>query len=113
MARLYRLYDRYVLFTSIVAGAALATAYAFVSWQGILGNLSPGALTAVIAAFAAITQQLNLISSSLVSLDQHATFLADCFSFLEIDPLLPVAEDPAALRATLDDGIRFEGVHFR
>ena len=113
MVRLYRLYDRYVLFTSVVAGAALAAAYAFVSWQGIEGLLTPGALTAVIAAFAAITQQLNLITSSLVALDQHATFLDDYFSFLEIDPLLPIAEDPTPLPATLDEGIRFEGVHFR
>ena len=113
MERLYRLYDRYVLVTSLVAGAALAAAYAFVSWQGLKGLLTPGALTAVIAAFAAITQQLNLLSSSLVSLDQHATFLDDYFSFLEIDPLLPVAVEPTPLPARLDDGIRFEGVHFR
>jgi ATP-binding cassette subfamily B protein len=113
MVRLYRLYDRYVLFTSLVAGAALAAAYAFVSWQGIRGLLTPGALTAVIAAFAAITQQLNLITSSLVSLDQHATFLDDYFSFLEIEPLLPVAPEPTPLPATLDDGIRFEGVRFQ
>jgi ATP-binding cassette subfamily B protein len=113
MVKLYRLYDRYVLFTSVVAGAALAAAYAFVSWRGIQGLLTPGALTAVIAAFAAITQQLNLLTSSLVSLDQHATFLDDYFSFLEIDPLLPIADPPTPLPATLDDGIRFEGVRFQ
>ena len=113
MKRLYHLYDRYAVITAVVAGVALALAYGFVASRGIAGELSPGALTAVIAAFAAVTQQLNLITSSLISLDQHATFLDDYFSFLSIDPLLPTPEEAKKLPASLEDGIRFEGVHFR
>jgi ATP-binding cassette subfamily B protein len=113
MARLYRMYDRYALLTAVIAGGALAAAYGFVGSKGIAGELTPGAITAVIAAFAAVTQQLNLLTSSLVSLDQHATFLDDYFSFLAIDPLLPVAEVAVALPESLDDGVRFEGVHFQ
>ena len=113
MARLYHLYDRYALFTAVIAGGALALAYWFVASRGIAGELSPGALTAVIAAFAAVTQQLNLLTSSLVSLDQHATFLDDYFSFLAIDPLLSSPTELRSLPVTLDDGIRFEGVGFR
>lgn len=110
--RLYRLYDRYAAITGIVAGLALAAAYGFVAHQGIAGELSPGALAAVIAAFAAVTQQLSLITSSFVSLDQHASFLHDYFSFLDIEPLLPVTAPPTPLPAVLEDGIRFEGVRF-
>ena len=113
MARLYHLYDRYAIVTAGVAGGALALAYWFVASRGIAGELSPGALTAVIAAFAAVTQQLNLLTGSLISLDQHATFLDDYFSFLAIDPLLVSADEPKALPASLADGIRFEGVHFQ
>ena len=112
MRRLYSLYDRYAVVTAVVAGGALAAAYGFVGVRGIAGDLTPGALTAVIAAFAAVTQQLNLITGSLVSLDQHATFLDDYFSFLAIDPLLPVKSHATPLPESLDDGVRFEGVHF-
>jgi ATP-binding cassette subfamily B protein len=113
MARLYHLYDRYAVVTAGVAGVALAIAYWFVGSRGIAGELSPGALTAVIAAFAAVTQQLNLLTSSLVSLDQHATFLDDYFSFLAIDPLLVAIDPPTTLPRSLEDGIRFEGVDFQ
>jgi ATP-binding cassette, subfamily B, bacterial len=92
--RLYVMYDRYASIVGLVAGLALAAAYGFVGVKGVAGDLTPGALTAVIGAFAAVTQQLNLITSSLVSLDQHATFLDDYFSFLNIEPLLPAPTDP-------------------
>jgi ATP-binding cassette subfamily B protein len=112
LRRLYRLYDRYAAFTGLVAGGSLAAAYAFVGQRGIAGDLTPGALTAVIAAFASVTQQLTLITQSLVVLDQHATFLDDYFSFLAIEQLLPVADPPTPLPKSLDDGIRFEQVDF-
>lgn len=110
--RLYRLYDKYAIVTGLVSGLALAGAYGFVVREGLAGRLTPGALAAVIVAFAAVTQQLNLITSSFVSLDQHATFLDDYFTFLAIDPLLPVAPAPTRLPDELTDGIRFENVHF-
>ncbi|MDQ1401869.1 MAG: ATP-binding cassette, subfamily bacterial, partial [Actinomycetota bacterium] len=97
-----------------VAGVALALAYAFVGDKGIHGQLPVGSLTAVVAAFAAVSQQFSLFTSSLVSLDQHATFLDDYFSFLAIEPLMAAStgDEAVPLPALLDDGVRFEGVHF-
>jgi ATP-binding cassette subfamily B protein len=112
MHDLYRLYDRYAIGISLFSAACLALAYWFVGVRGLAGELTPGALTAVIAAFAAVTQQISLMTQSLISLDQHATFLNDYFEFLATSPLLPIAESAVPLPERLDGGVRFEGVHF-
>ena len=44
----------------------------------------------VIGAFTSVSGTLANISSTFVSVDQHTTFLDDYFSFLAIDPLIPV-----------------------
>ncbi len=112
MKRLYALYDRWSAVMGLAGGLALGLAYGFVGFRGISGELTSGAVTAMVGAFASITQQLALLTQSLVSLDQHATFLDDYFDFLAVDPLLPIAKEPAALPAELDDGVRFENVSF-
>jgi ATP-binding cassette subfamily B protein len=66
----------------------------------------------MVGAFASITQQLGLITQSLVSLDQHATFLDDYFDFLAVEPLMAIADPPRELPAAITDGIRFEDVRF-
>jgi ATP-binding cassette subfamily B protein len=109
---LYRLYDRYTAGLAVFGATCLGAAYWFVGNRGLAGELTAGALTAVIAAFGAVTQQISLITQSLISLDQHASFLDDYFAFLATEPLLPVREVPQALPERLEDGIRFEGVHF-
>ncbi|HVE94907.1 MAG TPA: ABC transporter ATP-binding protein [Acidimicrobiales bacterium] len=112
LSKLYRTYDHYNILLGLITGGALGLAYGFVAYRGVAGTLSVGALTAVIAAFASITQQLSLVTGSLVQLDQHATFLDDYFSFLAVPNLLPVPAEPTALPDQLDDGVRFEGVGF-
>ena len=102
--RFGRLRDLYVwaekrsAFAAFLSGLCLAGAYGFVAVQGLAGLLTPGDLVLVIGAVAAITQQVGLVASTLVELDQHARFLNDYFSFLEIDTLVP-APDKARRRA--------------
>lgn len=115
----YRKYSRLLhranlsgLTSSLMAGAALAGAYAFVAVRGLHGLLTVGDLVAVMGAFAAVTAQVGLISASLLQLEQHATFLENYFSFLRIEPLLPVREDPVKLTTPLDGGLAFSDVHF-
>src|SRR5688572_26418312 len=86
MHRLYRLYDRYYVVIALFSAGCLAGAYWFVGTRGLAGELTPGAMTAVIAAFAAVSQAMNLITQSLVALDQHASFLDDYFEFLSTPP---------------------------
>ncbi len=112
LARLYRRWNWIALLSGLVGGVALIGAYGFVASRGLSGSLQPGDLAAVIGAFAAVTQQTNLISGSLVQLEQHSTFLEDYFSFLAIEPLVHVPGQPQSLPKDLPGGIVFRDVRF-
>jgi ATP-binding cassette subfamily B protein len=66
----------------------------------------------VIGAFASVAATLGNVSSTFVAVDQHTTFLDDYFSFLAIEPLVPVKAQPHAVPARLDAGIEFDTVTF-
>ena len=112
LARLYRRWNWIALASGLVGGAALVGAYGFVAARGLTQALDVGALVAVIGAFAAVTQQTNLISGTLIQLEQHSTFLDDYFSFLSIEPLVLIPDEPRTLPKHLDGGIVFRDVHF-
>lgn len=112
LSRLYRRWNVAALVTGIFGGAALVGAYGFVASRGLAGTLTAGDLAAVIAAFSAVTQQAGLISGSLLSLEQHATFLDDYFSFLAAEPLVDVAKEATPLPGTFQEGIVLRDVSF-
>jgi ATP-binding cassette, subfamily B, bacterial len=113
LARLYRRSDLAAAASGLIAGVALAAAYGFIGKRGLDGELTAGDLTAAISAFAALTSQASLISSSLLNLDQHATFLDDYFSFLAIPSIVEIPAQPRSLPTALDGGIVVSGVRFR
>ena len=111
-AKMYLTGTRTSLLTGIVTGTALVLAYAFVAMKGITGDISPGGVVLVIGAFTSVAGTLSQISSTFVSVDQHTTFLDDYFSFLAIEPLVPVPKHPRALPTGAISGIEFENVTF-
>lgn len=110
--KLYRLADRMYGLGGLVSGVLLAICYGFVASRGAAGVLGPGDVAALIGALASITTQVNAISSSIANIEQHATFLEDYYAFLDLPRLVPRVDNPKPLPVELDDGIRFEGVHF-
>jgi len=110
--QMYRSGTRISMWTGLVTGTALALAYLFVAMQGIAGTIDPGGVVLVIGAFTSVAATLGNISSTFVAVDQHTTFLEDYFSFLSIDPLLPVPKPPRDVPASLDAGIEFDDVTF-
>jgi ATP-binding cassette subfamily B protein len=113
--RLRSLYARaghLALNSSLITGVALASAYAFVAARGSNGQLNVGDLAAVIGAFAGVRSQVSLISQSLLSIDQHAKFLDDYFTFLKVEPLVNIATRTVPLPSRLEQGIVFDDVHF-
>ncbi len=112
LSRLYRRWEIVSVATGLVGGVIMATAYGFVAWRGLAGELTPGDLAAVVAAFTAVASQAGLVSSSLLQLDQHATFLDDYFSFLAIERLLPVSDSAEPLPVDLTTGLAFRDVRF-
>src|SRR5580658_8823138 len=87
---MYRSGTQISILSGLVTGTTLALAYAFVAARGITGAFDPGGVVLVIGAFTSVSSTLGTISSTFVAVDQHATFLEDYFSFLGIDPLVPV-----------------------
>jgi ATP-binding cassette, subfamily B, bacterial len=91
---MYRSATRVSLLTGLVSGTTLALAYLFVAIQGAAGAINPGGVVLVIGAFTSVTGTLGTISSTFVAVDQHTTFLEDYFSFLSIEPLVPLPASP-------------------
>jgi ATP-binding cassette subfamily B protein len=110
--RMYRSGTRISMLTGLVTGTTLALAYLFVAVQGVAGTIDPGGVVLVIGAFTSVAGTLGQISSTFVAVDQHTTFLDDYFSFLAIDPLVPVPAAPRAMPMRLTSGIEFDDVTF-
>ena len=110
-AEMYRSGTRISILSGLVTGTALALAYVFVALRGAAGTIDPGGVVLVIGAFTSVSGTLANISSTFVSVDQHTTFLDDYFSFLAIDPLIPIPASPVPLPAVIDS-IDFDHVTF-
>ena len=80
--------------------------------EGIAGAIDPGGVVLVIGAFTSVSGTLGNISSTFVAVDQHTTFLEDYFSFLSIDPLVPVPKPARDVPTSLEAGIEFDDVTF-
>ncbi|MGB2716485.1 MAG: ABC transporter ATP-binding protein [Vicinamibacterales bacterium] len=111
--QMYRSATRISLMTGLVTGTTLALAYLFVAIQGVSGEINPGGVVLVIGAFTSVSGTLGNISSTFVAVDQHTTFLDDYFSFLAIQPLVPVPANPHSVPDWHIDSIEFDNVTFR
>jgi ATP-binding cassette, subfamily B, bacterial len=111
-ARMFKTATRVSLLTGLISGTTLAAAYVFVAWRGSLGAISPGGVVLVVGAFASVAGTLGNISSTFVAVDQHTTFLEDYFSFLAIEPLVPVPSAPQTIAAPRIDSVDFDNVSF-
>ncbi|WP_188927416.1 ABC transporter ATP-binding protein [Puia dinghuensis] len=109
---IYRSGARISMLSGIVSGTILGLAYVFVAIRGIAGTIDPGGVVLVIGAFTAVSGTLGQITSTFVAVDQHTTFLDDYFSFLAIDPLLPVPADPRPIPSGTISDIVFDNVSF-
>jgi ATP-binding cassette, subfamily B, bacterial len=110
--QMYRSATRISLLTGFVTGTTLALAYLFVAVQGIAGEIDPGGVVLVIGAFTSVAGTLGNISSTFVAVDQHTTFLDDYFSFLAIQPLVPVPANPHSVPDWHIHEIEFRNVTF-
>jgi ATP-binding cassette subfamily B protein len=109
---MYRSATRISMLTGLITGTSLALAYVFVALRGVAGTIDPGGVVLVIGAFTSVSGTLAQISSTFVAVDQHTTFLDDYFSFLAIDPLVPVPAKPHSVPDWHIDGIDFDNVTF-
>jgi ATP-binding cassette, subfamily B, bacterial len=94
-----------------ISAVVLVVAYMMISDRALTGALSIGDVTAVLGAFASVTGHLSALLSALVSVDQHAPFLDDYFSFLATEPRVKAPDQPKALAQHLSR-IELRGVGF-
>lgn len=112
-AKISRQSGRSAGLAALLSGAAIGVAYFIVAQKGTRGELTAGDLTALIAAIAAVSAQMNLLIATFAMLDQHASFLDDYFSFLSPTPLIALAPVPVPTRSGGRRGLRLENVSFR
>ncbi len=110
--RMYRSATQISRWTGLVSGTTLALAYVFVAMRGVAGTIDPGGVVLVIGAFTSVSGTLGQISSTFVAVDQDTTFLDDYFSFLSIEPLVPVPVNPVPVPVSISRGIEFDDVSF-
>jgi ATP-binding cassette subfamily B protein len=110
--QMYRSATRVSMLTGLVTGTTLALAYVFVAVRGAAGAIDPGGVVLVIGAFTTVSSTLGQISATFVAVDQHTTFLEDYFSFLAIEPLVPVPAQPHPLPQWAIESVEFDNVTF-
>jgi ATP-binding cassette subfamily B protein len=109
---LYRNAQLISLALSVFSALVIGAAYWFIADASTVRQFTAGDVVAAIGAFATIAGQAHMMSHQLGLLERHAAFLEHYFTFLAVEPLVPVAPSAATLPATLPAGIRVEGVHF-
>jgi ATP-binding cassette subfamily B protein len=97
--RLYREANQLDLVGGTGSAVILVVAYAFIADAGTLGVLSIGSIAAIFGAFTSLTGHLAATLTAFVTVDQHAQFLDDYFSFLAIAPTIKAPEHPRSVPA--------------
>jgi ATP-binding cassette subfamily B protein len=110
---LYAIANRNTVLVGLMSGVALAFAYGFAGARGLVGEVTPGGITAVIGAVASITGQVSGMVQAFVQMDQHARFVGEFFDFLHLERLVPVRQDPTPIPSDIAGGIKLENVTFK
>ncbi|MGH9194876.1 MAG: ABC transporter ATP-binding protein, partial [Acidimicrobiia bacterium] len=110
-AGIWSSFERNQSLMAAIGGALLAIAYGFVALRATAGEYSPGDITALIGAMTQISAQLTTVALAIALIEEHATFLKDYFSFVQIETLVPIPATPADIQHPIDS-IEFDGVSF-
>lgn len=111
-AEMYRPAVRRSILCGAVQAVSVVAAFTFVAVRGIEGTIDPGGVMLVLTAFTSVVGTLGQIATTYLTIDQHTAFLDDYFSFLAIEPLLAIPDEPRTLPARLTEGITFAHVTF-
>jgi ATP-binding cassette, subfamily B, bacterial len=97
--------------------AALATlgyygGYAYLVWQAFAGRISVGTLTFLAGALATAQGELAMVFSLVSSISEHALFLTDLISFLELRSPVESKPDAVPVPRPIRRGLEFRNVSF-
>ena len=98
---------------SLVTTAGYYSAYIYVVYRAIHGDISVGTLTFLSGSIAGASSSLQGIFSTFSNIADQTLFLSDLTKFFEVKPVLKIAERPRRAPLVIRDGFRFEQVTFR
>ncbi len=100
--------------TLLAALAALGYygGYAYLVWQAFSGRISVGSLTFLAGALATAQGELSMVFSLVSSISEHALFLTDLLSFLELRPAIESRPDALPAPRPIRQGFEFRRVSF-
>lgn len=88
-------------------------AYAIILYRTGLGVYTIGTLTFLAGSFARMRSLLEGMLASFSTVSGQALYLADLFSFFEIEPTVSTSANARAVPEPIQQGFRFENVGFR
>lgn len=103
-----------IAITGLISAGLLGLAYLWIAAHSARGGeFQPGDFVALAGALAAVATLVGDISRAFVGIGENASFLADYFSFLELQPTITAPEDPVRVSRPLAKSIELQSVWFR
>ena len=87
--------------------------YGWIVFRTVEGSITLGDMTLYLSIFRSSQNIFESLFSGLSDLYENALFMSNLFSFLELKPLMPVADKPLSLPLRIERGIEFRNVSFR
>jgi len=97
---------------AMVGSLGYYTAYAFVVYQALKGQLSVGQLTFMAGALAGSSSHIQMIFSTFSSIADQSLFLTDLMHFFAMKPRIESRPDALPAPRPIRDGFEFRGVSF-
>jgi ATP-binding cassette, subfamily B, bacterial len=97
----------------LLATLAYYGSYAWIVLRAVEGRITLGDMTMYLGIFRASQSVFQSIFIGLAEMYKHGLFMSNLFSFLELEPEMPVAAQSAPLQRRISEGIVFERVSFR
>ncbi len=103
----------YSMFWGILATCSYYGAYAWIVWITIAGTITLGDMILYLTVFRQSQATFQGLFYNLNRLYESGLFLDNLFSFLALEPKMPVVDSPHRISHPLQQGIEFRNVSFR
>jgi len=98
---------------SMIGTAGYYSAYVYVIWRTVTGQLSIGTLTFLTGAIVQASSNIQQVFSTLSSIADQALFLTDLLAFFEMQPTIRSKDHALPAPRPIERGFEFRNVSFR
>jgi ATP-binding cassette subfamily B protein len=97
----------------VLTSLSFYVAYAWIVWRTLIGEITLGSMTLYLSIFRQSQGTFQGLLNNINSLYESALFMSNLYGFLELEPKMPRAANPAKLTRPFTQGIEFRNVSFR